>query len=76
MQRFPSIVQSYAGQNQQQTINVPAPIAYKYIDREEGCWAMMPYSFLYPQAPDIGTQFLPPPIGKTDLWRAQGTWPL
>jgi hypothetical protein len=76
------VVAPYCGQNQTSHINVPATIAYKYIDREEGPWAMIPYSYLYPQPPEgtttqgTTTQWLPPPVGKTDLWRAQGTFPL
>jgi len=64
-------VPPYAGQDQQQVINVPAPISY--IEPEEGPWAMMPYAYLYPQetvAP------VPPPVQTTDLWSAQQTWPL
>jgi len=74
----PKAVATYCGQNQQQDINVPAPIAYREppYNIEESCWAQIPYAYLYPQPPDLGTQYLPPPIGKTDLWRAQGTWPL
>ena len=43
-----SVVAPYCGQNQQTVIPVPARIAYKYIDREEGPWGMMPYAQLYP----------------------------
>jgi hypothetical protein len=46
-----SIVPGYAGQNQSAAINVPAWIAYKYIDWEEGPWVMPPYAIFYPGPP-------------------------
>jgi hypothetical protein len=42
----------YAGADQPQDIQVPAAIAYKYIDWEESCWVMPPYAQLYPPAPE------------------------
>jgi hypothetical protein len=69
-------VAPYCGANQQQQINVPATIAYKYIDREEGPWVMLPYASLYPPPTAETAAWVPPPLGKTDLWTAQGTWPL
>jgi hypothetical protein len=48
-----SIVPSYAGQNQGARINVPARIAYKYIDWEESCWVMPPYALFYPGPPPM-----------------------
>lgn len=78
----PALVTPYAGQTQQQQIQVPAPIAYKYIDSEEGPWSMMPYQEIFPDVlndqfpPPPAPQFLPPPLKKTDLWRAMQTWPL
>jgi hypothetical protein len=38
----------YCGQTQVQRINVPATIAYKYIDSEDGPWVMPPYASIYP----------------------------
>jgi hypothetical protein len=78
MQDAPGLVAPYCGQTQVQQINVPAPITYRQppYNIEEGPWQMIPYSYLYPQPPEPTTQYLPPPIGKTDLWRAQGTFPL
>jgi hypothetical protein len=72
-----SIVAPYAGQNQQAVIPVPARIAYKYIDREEGPWVMIPYAQLYPPDPPASSvAFLPPPIRTSDLWSAMQTFPL
>jgi hypothetical protein len=48
-----SIVPGYAGQDQQAHINVPARIAYKYIDWEEGPWVMPPYAMFYPGPPPM-----------------------
>lgn len=45
-------VAPYCGQNQTSQIQVPATIAYKYIDWEEGPWVMIPYASLYPPAPE------------------------
>jgi hypothetical protein len=71
------VVAPYAGQSQQTAIPVPARIAYKYIDREEGPWVMMPYAQLYPPpAQESGKAFVPPPIRTSDLWSAQQTFPL
>jgi hypothetical protein len=69
-------VPPYAGQNQQQVINIPATIRYQMV-WEEGPWVLPPYSSIYP--PDSqaqGTAFVPPPIQKTDLWSAMQTWPM
>jgi hypothetical protein len=73
-----SIVAPYAGQNQQTVIPVPATIAYKYIDTEEGPWVMMPYAQLYPPEPPPAPSvaYLPPPIRTSDLWSAMQTFPL
>ena len=78
MQNFPVLVAPYCGQTQQSQIQVPATVAYREppYNIEEGPWAQIPYSCLYPQPPEATVQWLPPPIGKTDLWRAQGTYPL
>jgi hypothetical protein len=78
MQNSPAIVAPYCGQNQEQTIQVPATIAYREppYGQEEGPWVMIPYASLYPQPPAPDTQWLPPPISKTDLWSAMQTWPL
>lgn len=79
MQDSPSLVAPYCGMNQQQTINVPATIAYKgyRYAPEESCWAMPSYASLYPEVtPTPRLDFLPPPISKTDLWSAQQQWPL
>jgi hypothetical protein len=46
-------VTAYAGQNQSARINVPARIAYKYIDWEESCWVMPPYAIFYPGPPPM-----------------------
>jgi hypothetical protein len=70
------VVAPYAGQNQQTVIPVPATIAYKYIDREEGPWAMIPYAQLYPPDPAPSVAFLPPPIRTSDLFSAMQTFPL
>jgi hypothetical protein len=69
-----AIVPPYAGQDQTAHINVPATIAYKYIDREEGPWAMVPYAWLYPQ--ESGLAWVPPPVSQTDIYTAQQTYPL
>jgi hypothetical protein len=71
-------VPPYAGENQQQQINVPAPILYQQ-QPEEGCWVMPPYATIFPPPPQPEPQtvaFLPPPLFKTDLWSAMQTWPL
>jgi hypothetical protein len=73
----PLLAAPYCGQNQAQQIQVPASIAYKSLDREEGPWAMMPYASLYPpptQGPDEA--WVPPPVKQTDIFTAQQTWPL
>ena len=49
MQDAPQLVAPYCGQNQSAIIPVPAKIAYKYIDWEEGPWVMPPNNLLYPQ---------------------------
>jgi hypothetical protein len=41
-------VAPYGGQDQSSQILVPASIAYKAIDGEEGPWVMVPYAWLYP----------------------------
>jgi hypothetical protein len=69
----------YCGQNQTSQIQVPAPIAYKayQYSPEEGPWAMIPYSVLYPpptQGP--GEAWVPPPVKQTDIFMAQQTFPL
>jgi hypothetical protein len=77
MQDAPSIVAAYCGQDQPQHINVPARIAYKYIDREEGPWVMLPYSSLYPPPTQgAGEAWVPPPVKQTDIFTAQQTFPL
>lgn len=42
-----AVVPSYTGQNQPTQIQVPAKIAYKYIDPEEGAWSMPAYSGIF-----------------------------
>lgn len=70
-------VAPYCGQNQTSQIQVPARIAYKYIDWEEGPWVMLPYATLYPPSSQPGgEQWLPPPVQMTDIFSAQQTWPL
>ena len=71
-------VPPYAGQNQTSLINVPATIVYKsyQYSPEEGPWMMLPYANLYPPPAPATQAYLPPPLGKTDLWRAMGEWPL
>jgi hypothetical protein len=77
MQNVPQLVAPYCGQSQPTVIPVPATIAYKYIDREEGPWAMIPYAQLYPPDPPApSVAFLPPPIRTSDLWSAMQTFPL
>ena len=78
MQNTPAVVAPYTGQNQQTQIQVPDTIVYKsyQYSPEEGCWAMMPYQFLYPQPPTETNQLLPPPIQTTRLWDAMQTWPI
>lgn len=69
-------VSPYAGQTQQQTIAVPRSIvfkSYKYSP-EEGPWAMIPYSQVFPQ--ESGLVWLPPPVKMLDIFSAQQTWPL
>jgi hypothetical protein len=67
------------GQNQTHVIVVPDTIAYKYLEWEEGPWAMLPYANLYPppasQTP-AWEHVVPPPIYRTDIWSAMQTWPL
>lgn len=75
-----STVPPYAGQSQQQTIQVPARIFYKYV-WEEGAWVMKAYQEIFPEIPSEQnppqyTDFVPLPIYKTDLWSANQTWPL
>lgn len=73
------VVAPYAGQQQSQIIHVPAPIAYKYIDMEEGPWVMPPYAqiFDFNSQEDAQTQaWVPPPVKQTDIFTAQQTWPL
>lgn len=43
----------YAGQRQPTKIKVPARIAYKYLDWEEGPWAMPPYSLIFGGEPVV-----------------------
>jgi hypothetical protein len=68
MQDAPAIVAPYCGQNQPQQIIVPLSGWFKESAPEEGCWAMIPYAQLYPQAP------LPEYPGPTtnDLWTYWG----
>ena len=81
MQQAPSALGPYAGQSQPQAVVVPATTAYRQI-REEGPWVLPPYAVIFPEVfneqnpPGPSTAFLPPPIKKTDLWRAQQSWPL
>jgi hypothetical protein len=70
-------VAPYCGQTQSAHIPVPARIAYKYLDWEEGPWVMPPYASIYPpptQGP--GEVWVPPPVSQTDIFLAQQTWPL
>ena len=77
----PALVPPYCGQNQQALIQVPAKIAYRET-WEESTWVMPPYQQIFPDVsndqfpPPPPPAFLPPPIRKTDLWRAQQTWPM
>jgi hypothetical protein len=73
----PLVNPQYCGQNQVQQIQVPASIAYKYLDPEEGPWAMPPYASIYPpptQSP--GEAWAPPPVKQIDIFTAQQTFPL
>lgn len=76
----PSLVPVYAGQNQQQKIQVPASIAYRQppYGQEEGPWVMLPYASLYPPGSQTeGTDpCVPPPVKQIDIFTAQQTWPL
>lgn len=72
----PTVVAPVIGQNQQVHINVPATIAYKYLDWEEGPWVMLPYASLYPQPAQASEAWVPPPVQKLDIFSAQQTWPL
>lgn len=74
----PGLEAPYAGQNQEQTIQVPATIAYREppYGAEEGPWVMLPYAKLYPQPQTPTEGVVPPPVSKTALWDAQQTWPL
>lgn len=62
-------VAPYAGQNQQQQIQVPATIAYKsyQYSPEEGPWVMPPYASIYPPPPP--PEWPPPPA--LSLWNRQ-----
>ena len=40
-------VTPYVGQSQPEQIRVPATIAYKYLDWEEGPWVMPPYASIF-----------------------------
>lgn len=63
-----SAVPSYCGQSQQTQIKVPARIAYKYIDSEEGGWAMPPYSEIF----DYSSQPpQPPPPPRVPRYKPQ-----
>jgi hypothetical protein len=78
MQSEPTVVAPYCGERQQRSIPVPARIAYRQ-EWEEGPWAMIPYAWLYPEVPNSQAEAVspvPPPVSKTDLWRAQQTYPL
>lgn len=75
----PTLVAPYCGGVQPVTIPVPARIAYKYIDPEEGPWVMLSYASLYPggeNAELAARAWVPPPVEKTDLWSAMQTFPL
>lgn len=70
-------VAPYCGQNQTSQILVPARIAYKYIDWEEGPWGMMPYAMIYPPGSQTETtDVVPPPVKMIDVFSAQQTFPL
>jgi hypothetical protein len=71
-------VPPYCGQDQQQTIQVPAAIAYREppYASEEGPWAMIPFAYLYPQPPQPTLAVVPPPIRTSDLWSAMQTFPV
>jgi hypothetical protein len=72
-----SIVAPYCGQTQAQHINVPASIAYKYIDWEESCWVMPPYSQIFGvTSQPAGEAWVPPPVKQTDIFTSMQTWPL
>jgi hypothetical protein len=68
-------VAPYTGQNQEQHINVPATIAYRY-EWEEGPWEMPPYASIYPTAIEAELALVPPPVYLTDIWSAMQTWPM
>jgi hypothetical protein len=72
------VVPQYSGGTQVGGIAVNPDIAYRESQREEGPWAVPPYSQIYP--PDSQTleetAVVPPPISKTDLWAAMQEWPL
>jgi hypothetical protein len=74
------IVPPYCGQSQTSRINVPATIVYKsyQYSPEEGPWLIPPYAQIFgiPAQPDAQPTWLPPPLAKTDLGRAQQTYPL
>lgn len=61
-----SAVIPYCGQNQQQQINVPASIAYREGDMEEGPWGMLAYGSLWPQPPEPGVFYGPMVVGPNE----------
>jgi len=70
-------VPPYAGQSQQQQIQIPDTLAFK--DWEESCWVLPPYAQIFPEVPNSQAEdkaFLPTKISMTDLFSAQQTWPL
>jgi hypothetical protein len=67
----------YCGQNQTAHIAVPATIAYKYLDWEEGPWVMPPFASLYPPGSQTDARAqVPPAVYLTEIFAAQQTWPL
>ena len=75
----PALVSPYAGQNQQSRIAIPATTAYQQT-WEESCWVMPPYAEIFPDVPNSQDEarqaLVPPPLVKTELMKAQQTFPL
>jgi hypothetical protein len=65
-------VAPYCGQNQTASINVANPGP----PWEDGPNVMCPYTYGPYAIVQGGTEWVPPMVYRTELWRAMQTWPL
>ena len=80
----PLTVPPYSGINQPVAPDVNPDIAWRESQPEEGPWVIPPYAAIFGPVPtpvssetnQPGTDVVPPPISKTDLWNAMQEWPL